>query len=121
MNTKYSGSDDIFRLYVREWVIVHTVHSPVCEEDIREAVGRWIAGNLTERVRDADIRTEEITGEHGLQWVHIKVYRENLKGEYKSFGAAQLTASIKDYEEYTIVPRNSPADHEIRNYGVTKL
>lgn len=113
-------SDDIFRLYTREWVIVYTTaNHDGCAAATVQAIG-WAEENLTGRVRDKDIQLDTQT-DGTAYWVHVKVFKENMKGEFKQLTAAETHAMIHQYDEYTIVPRNSAADHEIRNYGVTKL
>lgn len=119
----YKETEDIWRLYCREWVAVHTLDT-VRAEDARpvfEAGMQWIKENLTGRVPDGDINMRIFTDQHGIFWGQVIVYKDNLKGEFKQRSNAELHAKITDLEEYTIVPRNSKADHQIRNYGVTKL
>lgn len=115
-------SDDIYRLYIREWVAVHTLSNIAKDgKPLFDLAMAWIAENLRGRVREEDINVEMFTNQCSNFWCHIQVFKDNLKGEYKTRSAAELIASINEYDEYTIVVRNSPADHEIRNYGVTKL
>lgn len=121
----HTEPDDIYRLYVREWVTVHTVEA-LEGLDVPGALAygkatQWAHDNLGGRVREQDIRIILNTDLGSRFWANIQVFKDNLKGEYKVLSAAELAASIKKYDEYTIVPRNSPADHEIRSYGVAKL
>ncbi len=122
-------TDDLQRLYIPEWVIVHTVSSTVTGEPhpqgrafpvVHEAMA-WVKENLNGRVREGDIQLEAATDLADQFWCHVKVFKNNLKGEFRSVAAAQTMARIHGFEEYTIVARNSKADHEIRSYGVTKL
>ncbi len=120
MNIK--ETDDLWRLYRREWVTVHTIDSEA--DDGREAFDAaraWIAENLTGRVQDQHIQIELNTDLSRTFWAHIKVFKDNLKGEFKYADSAQMFAMKKQYDEYTVVPRNSKTDHEIRSYGVVKL
>lgn len=116
-------SDDIWRLYRREWVIVHTVTVSTCEDTAScyKEARAWAQENLVGRVHDTDIRYEVNTAGSSQVWCHVKVFKDNLKGEFKHRSEADMYALVRKYDEYTIVPRNSPADHTIRNYGVTKL
>lgn len=116
-------TDDILRLYHREWVIVHTV-SRTGDSDGRpvfELARQWITENLDGRVRGTDIKLTLNTDNAGSFWAHIEVFKDNLKGEFKYVAHAQMFAMSQGYDEYTIVPRNSKSDHDIRNYGVVKL
>lgn len=120
---KYTENDDIWRLYRREWVVAHTI-TRYGDDDGRntfDACVAWAKENFDGRVRTEDINVELNTDQKSVFWGHVMIYRENLKGEFKSFGTAETFASINHYDEYTIVPRNSTADHELRTYGVKKL
>jgi hypothetical protein len=122
----FKETDDIWRLYRREWVIVYSISMtvPPPPEQCVRAAHNWAAENLSGRVREPDIRlsaTVDDAEQPGIVWVHIEVYKDNLKGEFKHIEAAQTHAAIEKYDEYTIVPRNSKSDHDIRNYGVVKL
>lgn len=121
-------TEDIFRLYVPEWVIVHTVSQAVGPDhlptDVILVAVDWVKDNLHGRVRENDIKVTaniDDADEPTRCWVHVEVLKENLKGEFKHRPAAVEMARIKGYEEYTVVPRNSKSDHEIRSYGVLKL
>lgn len=115
-------STDLYRLYAREWVIVHTVTMRGNDgRDTFMTCQRWIEDNLDGRVPHGDVQIELNTDRHGLFWGHVKVFKDNLKGEFKYSNHAEVHARSTGLEEYTIVERNSPADHEIRAYGVKKL
>lgn len=118
----YKETDDIWRLYRREWVIVHTLTAK--GEDATEVVSaghEWAKTNLYGRVRKADINLTANTDGTGMFWVHVQVFKDNLKGEFKYIQDAQFFAKTHDYDEFVIVPRNSKSDHDIRNYGVVRL
>lgn len=118
----HTDSDDIFRLYIREWIIIHTLHMKgINASALVDQAEAWIKQHLTDRVRDNDIRLNMHTDDADTFWCHVEVFKDNLKGEFKKQSAAETHAMIHHYDEYTIVARNSAADHEIRNYGVTKL
>lgn len=119
----YRETDDLWRLYHREWVIVHTITRkgdndgrPVFEE-----LRAWMKENLTGRVEENDMRIILNTDQARTFWAHAEVYKDTLKGEFKYAEAAQVHAVQAGWDEYTIVPRNSKSDHDIRNYGVVKL
>jgi hypothetical protein len=117
-------SDDLWRLYRREWVIVHTLdrvgESFDDTDSVAQAAQEWVAKNLTGRIRDEDVKIV-LHDDGGHPYAHVEVYKDNLKGEFKYVENAQMFAKIEKYEEYVIVPRNSKSDHDIRNYGVVKL
>lgn len=127
MTNKNVEIDDIWRLYRREWVIVHTIDGTLDHEHIVaaapvfEAACQWAKDNVVGRVRDEDVNIQLNTDNDTRAWAHVRVFKETLKGEFKQRSNAEVFASINNFDEYTIVPRNSPADHDIRNYGVTKL
>lgn len=115
-------TDDIWRLYRREWVIVNTVTMHANDaKTVFDTAKQWCDTHLEGRVKDNDIQCEINTDTGSLFWVHIKVFKDNLKGEFKYQSAAEVHASAQGYDEYTIVPRNSKADHDLRSYGVKKL
>lgn len=116
------NTEDIWRLYCREWVVVHTVHMQSLDaQNCVMAARKWADEHLQGRVVDNDIRLDVFTDGGSTFWCHVKVFKDNLKGEFKYAAHATRFAAAEGYEEYTIVPRNSKADHDIRNYGVTKL
>lgn len=119
----FHETDDIWRLYHREWVIAHTV-SRTGDHDARPAfeMGRqWMMENLDGRVHEGHTRLTMNTDNAGSFWAHVEVFKDNLKGEFKDVAHAQMFASKQGFDEYTIVPRNSKSDHDIRNYGVVML
>jgi hypothetical protein len=119
----FKETEDLFRLYVPEWVVAHTI-TVASDTDGRPAFDQardWIEQNLTGRVHEQDIQLVLNTDGAGLFWAHIKVFRDNLKGEFRYRSGAARFAEDTGFEEYTIVARNSKHDHEIRSYGVKKL
>jgi hypothetical protein len=123
----YKETDDIWRLYRREWVTVHTVEGDgdpdelIPAQPIYSLATQWATANLEGRVRDEDVRVEMHTDTNTFFWAHIQVFKDNLKGEFKNVENAQYYASTNGFDEYVIVPRNSKSDHDIRSYGVVKL
>lgn len=115
-------TEDVWRLYHREWVTVHTVTTTAVDgRPAFEAARTWITDNLSGRVRDTDIQIQLNTDTGSTFWGHVLVFKDNLKGEFKQASNAEVFAQMYNFEEYTIVPRNSEADHTIRSYGVKKL
>lgn len=115
-------TEDIWRLYHREWIIVHTVTMSAADaRPVVEQANQWAKENLTGRIREQDIALVAHTDQKLLFWCHVEVFKDNLKGEFKYVEAAQVYAAGQGWEEYVIVPRNSKSDHEIRSYGVVKL
>ncbi len=122
-------TEDLWRLYRREWVTVHTIDVVVDAEEEYEPRGlrafelarEWIAENLEGRVRDLDIQIQLNTDSKSAFWAHVQVFKDNLKGEFKHFSTAEIHAQRNNYEEYVIVARDAPADHDVRGYGVKKL
>ena len=124
-------TEDIYRLYCREWVTAHTVSLTTTRaEECITAADLWVTENLTGRVVLSDVRFQlstdrpsmlRETPEPAHVWTHIQVFRDNLKGEFRDAPTASRFAENNGFEEYTVTVRNSRVDHQIRNYGVTKL
>ncbi len=114
----------MYRLYVREWVTVHTgVRDPRTEPDPPGAVytcltacRQWAEQHLSE-VHDDDVIVDLVT--NTLDWVkaQVRVRREVLKGEFAQTWAAEQTAVIEKYEDFTIAAKDSAMDREIAAYG----
>ncbi len=115
-------TDDLWRLYHREWTIVHTIDDVADEgRPVFEVARAWIKEHLTDRVREEDVQIELNSDGGSNYWAHVMLFKDNLKGEFKYVENAQLFANMQKYDEYVIVPRNSKSDHDIRAYGVVKL
>lgn len=115
-------TDDIWRLYTREWVTVHTTtHGGTIAEPCVVEAHDWANDNLIGRVPREDINLIAHTDGATMFWCHVQVLKDNLKGEFKYKGAAEVYAESHGMDDYTIVARNSKADHDIRAYGVKKL
>lgn len=133
----FKETEDIHRLYRREWVTMHTVsenvvidheHNPEPAYPVVQQGQQWLRDNLLGRVREQDIRLvahiddpSPADGQTVLIWVDVQVFKENLKGEFKYPTGASGYAEEQGYDEYVVVVRNSKQDHQIRSYGVTKL
>ncbi len=118
---------DLYRLYVREWVTVHTIVDETPDvHEVLEASRQWIQQNLHGRVRPDDVRTDlfcedNAEGSAPRRTATIKLLKENFKGEFRLSNSATRYAEDNGFEEYTVAVRNSRADHEIRSYGVKML
>lgn len=115
-------TEDLFRLYRTEWVIVHTVTGqgeiaqPFAEQ--AHAYGQETYGD---RVLPEFLHLEANTDNAGSFWVHLKLLKPNMKGEFKYEHLAHEHARKQAWVEYSVVKRNSRLDHELRNYGTKKL
>lgn len=119
----YTETDDAWRLYRREWVIAHTTDTITADDgkpSFDQAMA-YIKDNLKGRLRDDEINIEVNTDAAGHFWAHVITFKDNLKGEFKNVNNARGHAMAQGYDEYTIVPRNSKSDHDIRSYGVKML
>lgn len=115
-------TNDVFRLYCREWVTAQTITTTAFDGiPAFELAKEWVAQNLAGRVHEKHIRITVDTDGNTAFWSNVLIYKDNLKGEFKHAENAQAYALLKKFDEYTIVPRNSKSDHDIRNYGVVKL
>lgn len=118
---QFKETDDIWRLYHREWSIAYTSDTVSNSVQALDAAQEWAQQNLAGRISADDIRYEMRTDEAGSFWAYVMVFKDNLKGEFKHPELAQQHAVRNNFQEYVIVPRNSKSDHEIRSYGVVKL
>jgi hypothetical protein len=109
--------DDLHRVYRNEWVIVHVVvASPTGAEECRRHFDETYRG----RVRDDEVRfVGEGAGLYRVDQLQLKL--PNLKGEFKHLPDAVRFAEEHCQPRYSIVNKNSKADHELRNYGVKML
>lgn len=110
---------EIYRLYQPEWVTVHTVYIEP-ETPVKELMARAkeYATRFAGRVHDHDLRFEHHP-EHAV--VGIQLHIPNLKGEFKFRYQAAAWAEEQGLDEYTVVARNSPADYDLRTYGLRRL
>ncbi len=117
----------MYRLYVRQWVTVHTeqvdtrlVPDPpgplyVCLSAARD----WVQANL-KGVADADVSLDASTNNTTMLKVNVDVHKEVLVGEYNQPWAAEQMAEISHFEDYTIVLKGSVMDREIEAYGAVR-
>ncbi len=120
-------ADDLYRLYRTEWVIVKTFNADGrgaqnLESLIRQARDH-VHAQYVGRVADERIRVDAVTDnpEHPTHyWVHVKLLKPNLKGEFKHAALAANHAEKQAWKDYEIVGRNSRRDFELRSYGVKK-
>ncbi len=122
--------DDLYRLYRTEWVIVHTLSEDHPDHDkppqvtgeqlvraAREHVEQVYGGRVNESQMDLVLHTDNA----GHFWVHVKIRKPNLKGEFIHAALAASYAEKNRWSEYEIVSRNSRRDHELRSFGMKKL
>lgn len=112
-------TDDVYRLYRPEWVIVYVSIVPP-EGTALDNCQRWFDSAYAGRVHPEDVRFEHVGhGPHAMCQLQLRL--PTLKGEWKYVFLAQRFADDQDFADYTIVQRNSKADHELRNYGTLRL
>jgi hypothetical protein len=132
---------EVFRLYRPEWVVLHVV--TVTDNQPRAAMLTAAQAHFEDkyagRVNVDDVRFvcfgREQCGscDAGLpqsctcpeqqpdEAVQVQVHLPTLKGEFKYAILAAAHAEAEGFEDWTIVVRDSEADHELRGYGVRKL
>lgn len=112
-------SNNPWRLYRPEWVIAHTVTLGTTDPiNVVELANKWVDQNLKGRVLDTEIQLEVGSDGPLTFWCHIKVFKNNLKGEFRYTESAETFAQTRGFDEYIIVERNSVEDQKIRTYGV---
>lgn len=119
-------TDDIYRLYRPEWVIVYTaVHDPLAADSYRpdevlpacvEHFERRYAG----RVLPGDNRIEPDNFVTPTM-ARLLLRLPTMKGEFKHAMHAFDFARAQGWTEFTVVERNSTADHDLRQYGTRRL
>lgn len=120
--TDVHETEDVFRLYREEWVIVETVSGTGDRaQPFVELAYRFITDTYEGRVPEHRFRVMANTDKAGHFWVHVTMLRPNMKGEFKYAHLAQRHAEKKGYAHYEVVSRNSRRDHELRAYGVRKM
>jgi hypothetical protein len=113
-------TDDIFRVYRPEWVIVHTIAGDD-PADLLDQAHRHAEHTYAGRVKPEHIWFDVYNGADTHHWVHLHLLKPNLKGEFKTLQLARGYVTEQDWTDAEIVVRNSKRDHEIRSVGVKKL
>lgn len=110
---------DIFRLYRSEWCIVAATEVSDDEDEreqvsaqLREQFEQQFAGRVSDEHRRLTVHPEVI---------HLELFLPVLKGEFTFEDSAHKHAKQAGWDPYAVVERNTPADYELRNYGVGKL
>lgn len=116
-------ADDLHRLYRPEWVSVHVeaaVDGDRTPEALTEAALAHFDAHYDGRVHSGDMRLA-VAGAGPTARVALQLRLPNLKGEFKTAALAHAHATGQGWDDYTVVGRNTKADHELRGYGVKKL
>lgn len=115
-------TEDVYRLYRPEWVIVHTItgRGEYAEPFVKECFD-FFDRTYGGRVERQDVDIVATTNLVDSFWVHLKMRKPNMKGEFKQAFLAQRHAEKQGWPDYEIVARNSKRDHELRSFGTKKL
>lgn len=113
--TDTNQAHDLFRLYRPEWITVFTTH-----EGADRAI-TYFETTYRGRVYDTDMKIIDSSAGSAVARVQLQLRLPNLKGEFKHAYLAQRHAETQGWDEWTIVARNSKADHDLRGYSVKKL
>jgi hypothetical protein len=109
-------TDDVYRLYRSEWVTVFTAGAD-------GELSAWKHYEVTYhgRVRRGDARiVVDGEGEHAL--TRLQLFLPTMKGEFKFAVHVARFAEMRGWgDDYTIVARNSVADHDLRAYSIRML
>ncbi len=119
MSTSYpeEPEDDIYRVYLPEWVTVFTTLT-------REAVNAHFDAQYAGRVQRKHVRVVD-----DYRRFHLQLWLPTLKGEFSGRGRAMACKADLDKHptvatwknRVSVVRRNSLADHALRNYGIKML
>lgn len=117
---------EIYRLYRPEWVVMYTaVHEPngaagYRPEDLALACWEHYKLRYVGRVFDTDTRIDLDNAEHPTV-ARLMLRLPTMKGEFKHPTLAYEFGQGQGWDEFTVVERNSQADHDLRAYGTKKL
>lgn len=109
-------TDDLWRLYTWQWVIVYTTDATGEQGD---AEAREFFNNRYEgRVRDCEWRIASFPG-----WSSVLcLLLPTMVGEFKQREIAEgISLEYPTKDQPTLVVRNSADDHRLREYGIKKL
>lgn len=112
-------TDDVYRVYRDEWVIVYVSTVPTVGTALQNCQG-WFQATYAGRVHPEDVRYEHVGhGPHAMCQLQLRM--PTLKAEWKTRELAERYIEAIGFTDAIIVARNSKADHEVRAYGVRKL
>jgi hypothetical protein len=117
------ADDDVYRLYRNEWVIAYTaVATPdgYQPDGLADACRRHFDDHYTGRVHNGDAKVI-VEGTEATAIGRLMLHLPVMKGEFKLAFLAHRFAAEQGWEEYLVVARHSPSDHELRQYGTRKL
>lgn len=116
-------TDDLYRVYRPEWIVAHFELSSGVDdfcEPLLERVKDFYAERYAGRVRDDDVKFR-CTGSGINAVAQLLLRLPNVKGEFTTEARAHAYVRERGWTDATVVARNSKADHELRQYSVTKL
>lgn len=116
--------EDLWRVYCDEWTVaaVFEVQQRALDEVYAEA-WRHFEATYQGRVHGGDVQVTHTSHPAPYQQVHLKLRRPVMKGEFKHHTTALHWVREDTVRAATgrIVRRNSPEDHQLRNYTVLML
>lgn len=118
-----SAEQQIYRLYRPEWVIVYTAAATGAAhpgEDLVQACTEHFRLRYLGRVRDSEVLID-LDDPATPSMARLKLCLPTMKGEFKHAVPAYEFAQQQGWTVFTVVERNSNADHNLRAYGTKKL
>lgn len=131
-----SDTDDLWRVYHREWVTVYGLNAVLNQADplqdnleqvLTDGLSEYFERHYAGRVHPEDVAFQ---GEGVGLTCHaeLRLRLWNLKGEFKHYDDAIAYCVDRGWSvngQFTgltaVVQRNSADDHQLRSYGVTML
>lgn len=115
--------EDLWKVYVPEWIIVAS--SDANGTDGLAEMEKVVAEKYHDRVRPEDARVVPISTRYPDDWPYrLELKLPNQRGEFKRRDLAEAYAEKMGWllqPGTSIVPRNSKAEFQIKDYGKKKL
>ncbi len=123
----------IVRVYRDEWVMAQTMTGSIVDGQdpdipykvIEEAMIEIFAVHYAGKIRDTDwqVRRFRVFEQPPASTVMARLMLRLpvCKGEFKQHQLANQFAKDSEFDEYTVVVRDSKEDHELRAYGSKRI
>lgn len=108
-------AEDLWRVYRPEWLIVYVTE---VDEGAEARAAEVALDRFAGRIRADDCR---VVIDETAKVLQLQVRKPNMRGEFKHLTDASSYVAEQEWDDTTIVQRNSPADHELRAYGTKRL
>jgi hypothetical protein len=116
---------DLFKVYVKEWVIVATsqAHGSEGRNELEARFETKYSGRVyPDDVRYTSAKSNPATDESTVP-VYLELHIWNVRGEFKHFQSAvdYVSQEVPEPLEVKIVGRNSRAEYDLKDYSTKRL